>query len=455
MSSLNRISRRQVLLSMAAAGLGAPFARRVVAEEEAAAKDARELQLIAPESRPRHPAQRTPDGVIQPARPLPTLEETDVLVGGGGSAGVAAAVAAGRAGVRTTLIERYGFFGGLWSGGMVLLVMGTHAIVDGQLRRTLRGIGGELLNRLANMDGAILNHADDRANPTSDPEATKIAMDELVTEAGVRVLFHCWATDVVMDGDRPCGVVVDGKSGRHAVLGKVLVDATGDGDVFAAAGAEHEQRLHAIGLVHRLGNVDRADREELKTAGVTSLGGPTPHPSVRWVNLRGPSSNALDVRELTRLEIEHRRAIWKRVQTLRRTPGGESLFLLDTAPQLGVRISRILAGVETLTRADANRSRRFPNTIGVGGADNGRGPEWPIPYGVLVPKKLDGLLAAGRCVSVDEKLIESMRLIAACLVTGHAAGVAAALAVKDRCEPRQVDISKLQARLREQGAYLG
>ncbi|MCX7819401.1 MAG: FAD-dependent oxidoreductase [Kiritimatiellae bacterium] len=455
MNPLRRVSRREILCSMALAGLGAPFARRTIAEERPASESARELQLVPREHRPQYPARRTAEGVIQPARPLPILEETDVLVVGGGAAGVAAAVAAARAGVRTALIERYGFFGGLWSGGMVLYVMGTHAVVGGQLRRTLRGIGGELLDRLARMDGAIIHHRDDRANPTSDPEATKIAMDEMVGEAGVRVLFHCWATDVVMDGDRPCGVVVDGKSGRQAVLGKVLVDATGDGDVFAAAGAEHEQRLHAIGLVHRLGNVDRVDRERLRAAGVTHLGGVTPLPSVTWVNLRGPSANALDIRELTRLEIEHRRAIWRRVVSLRQKPGGEPLFLLDTAPQLGVRISRILAGEQTLTRAEARTSRRFPNTIGVGGDEAGKGCEWPIPYGVLVPKKLDGLLAAGRCVSVDEKLIESMRLIAACLVTGHAAGAAAALAVKDRCEPRQVDIPKLQALLREQGAYLG
>lgn len=260
------------------------------------------------------------------------LDDSDVLVVGGGPAGFAAAVAAARAGVRTTLIERYGYFGGLWTGGMVLLVMGTHAEAEGGLRKTLRDIGDDLLARLSKIDGGILNYQEGRYNPTIDPEAAKHVMDEMAAEAGVRVLFHCWAVDVVMDGDRPCGVVVEGKSGRHAVLGKILVDATGDGDVFAAAGAEHEQRLHAIGLVHRLGNVDRADLAKLKAAGFDRLGNTTPLPSVRWVNLRGPSSNALDVRELTRLEMEHRRSIWNRVQQLRKAPGGEHLFLFDTAP---------------------------------------------------------------------------------------------------------------------------
>lgn len=120
-----------------------------------------------------------------------------------------------------------------------------------------------------------------------------------------------------------------------------------------------------------------------------------------------------------------------------------------------MRISRLLAGTQMLTREDARAGRKFPDTIGVGGADSGRGQEWPIPYGVLVPKTLDGLLAAGRCVCVDEKLIESMRLIAACLVTGHAAGTAAALCARQGCPPRQLEIAALQALLREQGAYLG
>lgn len=153
--------------------------------------------------------------------------------------------------------------------------------------------------------------------------------------------------------------------------------------------------------------------------------------------------------------MEHRRAIWKRVQTLRKTPGGEKLFLLQTAPQIGVRISRLLAGTHQLTYAEARAGTKFPDTIAVGGAQNAHHRGWPIPYGALVPKKLDNLLAAGRCVCVDEKLIEDMRLIASCLTTGHAAGAAAALAVQDRCLPRNVDIPKLQKLLLSQGAWLG
>jgi hypothetical protein len=385
------------------------------------------------------------------------MHETDVLVIGGGPAGFAAAVAAARAGAKTTLVERYGYLGGLWTGGLVLLVYPTHATENGVLTKVVRGVGDDLLARVAKYQHGATNYAAGKRDPTTDPEITKLVMDEMVTEAGVKMLFHCWVADVVMDGSSVRGVILESKAGRQAVLAKVVVDASGDGDVFAAAGAEYEQRLHAIGLVHRLGNADRADLAQLKAAGFKSLGSVEPLPSVKWVNLRGPSTDGLDVGELSRLEIEHRRAIWKRVQTLQQTPGGENVFWLQTAPQLGVRITRLLAATKQLTNAEARAYTKFPDTVAVGGTYSGGGknPGWPIPYGALVPKKIDNLLAAGRCICVDTKLVEDMRLIATCLITGHAAGAGAALAVQSKCRPRDVDTRQLQELLKRQGAYLG
>ncbi len=451
-------TRRDLLKLLSAAGFGTAFASRTVADAVDAAPfspPAPEGKLVPAADRPRYPARLVGGKVVQPERPLAVADKTDVLVVGGGPAGFAAAVAAARTGVKTTLVERYGYFGGQWTGGLVLLVISTHAREDGRLVKVVRGVGDELLERLAAIDGAIVNQKPGQFNPTSDPEATKFMMDEMIREAHVTVLLHCWVADVVMDGPAIRGVVFESKAGRQAILAKVVVDATGDGDVFAAAGAEHEQRLHAIGLVHRLGNVDHADAAKLKEAGLKSLGAIEPLTSVNWVNLRGPSTDCLDVAELTRLEMEHRRAIWKRVQQLRRTPGGEQLFLLQTAPQLGVRISRLLGAATQLTYAEAREGKKFADTIAVGGAQNAQHRGWPIPYGVMVPRKLDNLLAAGRCVSVDEKLIEDMRLIASCLTTGHAAGAAAALSVQSGCRPRDVEIPKLQKLLLAQGAYLG
>ena len=452
------LTRRELLKLLSTAGLGTAFARFAAADEIGAApKDAPvpEGQLVPVTARPRYPARLVGGRVVQPERPLTVARETDVLVVGGGPAGFAAAVAAARTGAKTTLVERYGYFGGQWTGGLVLLVISSHASENGRLVKVLRGVGDELLERLTQIDDAIVNQAPGKFNPTSDPEATKFMMDEMIREAGVKVFLHCWVADVVMEGAALRGVVFESKAGRQAILAKVVVDATGDGDVFAAAGAEHEQRLHAIGLVHRLGNVDRADPARLKAAGVKSLGAPEPLPSVEWVNLRGPSTDCLDIAELSRLEMEHRRSVFKRVQRLRQTPGGEKLFLLQTAPQLGVRVSRLLAGTHQLTYAEARAGKEFPDTIAVGGAQNAQHRGWPIPYGVMVPKKLDGLLAAGRCICVDEKLIEDMRLIASCLTTGHAAGTAAALAVQRGCPPRDLEIAALQKSLRDQGAYLG
>ena len=454
-------TRRDLMRVLSAAGLGAAVSSTRVPEVlgDPALPKARERQPIEPTT-VLHPTARLSDGkVIQPQRTLPVLHETDVLVVGGGAAGFAAAVASARAGARTAIVERYGYFGGLWTGGLVLLVISTHARVGDKRIQVVRGIGDELLRRLDGLDRGVINYGPDRINPTSDAEATKYVMDEMTREAGVTVLLHCWSVDAVMDGREVRGVVVESKEGRQAVLAKVVVDATGDGDVFAAAGAEHVQRLHAIGLVHLLGNVDRVTKEELAKIGGKNprgtLGAATPQPSVRWVNLRGPSADGLDVETLSRLEMDHRRSIWKRVQAFREKSGDDDLVLLQVAPQLGVRTTRLLTGTHCLTYAESREPKAFPDVVAVGGAQSGNHAPWPIPYGVLVPKQLDGLLAAGRCVSMGDRLIEDMRLIGSCLTTGHAAGAAAALAARGGCPPRNVDIPALQKLLTEQGAYLG
>jgi ribulose 1,5-bisphosphate synthetase/thiazole synthase len=454
------LTRRQLLKLLAAAGLGTPFASRLVADEA----DANPARAVKPENivvpntpRDRYPARLVDGKVVQPERPLAIMHETDVLVVGGGPAGFAAAVAAARAGAKTALVERYGYLGGLWTGGLVLLVYPTHATENGVLTKVVRGVGDELLGRIARFPDGATNYAAGKPDPTTDPEITKLVMDEMIQEAGVKMFFHCWVADVVMENNAVRGVVIESKAGRQSILAKVVVDASGDGDVFAAAGAEHEQRLHAVGLVHRLGNVDRADLPNLQAAGFKNLGSVEPLPSVKWVNLRGPSTDGLDIAELSRLEVEHRRSIWKRLEKLRQTAAGDKLFLLQTAPQIGVRITRLLAGTRKMTDTEARSGKRGPDTVAIGGTYGGgaKHPGFAMPYGAMVPKKLDHLLAAGRCLDVDSAMVEDMRLIATCLLTGHAAGAAAALSVQDKCRPREVDLVKLRLLLSKQGAYLG
>jgi len=391
--------------------------------------------------------------VIQPQRELPLLHQTDVLVVGGGPAGVVAALAARRAGVDVTLVERYGHFGGLWTGGLVLLVLG-HIVSGG--KQVCQGIGEEMMRRLDQLDRGIVNRRRG-SNPTVDAEALKYVMVEMIMEAEIDVFLHCWGVDAIMDGNRACGAVFESKSGRQAILAKNVVDATGDGDLFAATGAEHERRKYHVGLVSRIGNLDKVDKAKAKADGAEPrhLGAVTPIPGVRWVNMHGPDVDGLDVAALTKIELNARRLIWKNVQQIRETPGYEQVYLMETAPQVGVRITRVLAGLHTLKMSDVTAGRQFPDVVAVGGAWNGDHHEWQIPYGAMVPKNVDNVLAAGRCISGETLMSDLIRVIPNCFITGHAAGAAAAVAAKDGCTVREVEVPKVQKLLREQEAYLG
>ncbi|HNY77893.1 MAG: FAD-dependent oxidoreductase [Sedimentisphaerales bacterium] len=390
--------------------------------------------------------------VIQPQRELPILHQTDVLVVGGGSAGVVAAIAARRAGASVTLVERYGHFGGLWTGGLVVLIIG-HIVKGG--KQVCQGIGEEMMRRLDKLDGAIIDRRPG-VSPTVDAEAAKYMMVEMIEEAGVDVFLHCWGVDAIVTENTVRGVVFESKSGRQAILAKIVVDATGDGDLFAAAGAEFEHRSHNVGLVSRIGNLDRIDAEKAGQAPKPRrLGSATPVPGVNWVNLTGPEVDGLDIATLTQMEMNHRKFIWNNVQRTRQTPGYEKVYLVETAPQLGVRITRILNGLNRVRLSDLREATKFPDVVGVGGSSGATHGEWQIPYGALVPTKVDNVLAAGRCISVDMGMADLVRLVPNCFVTGHAAGVAAAVAVRDNCRPRDVDIAKVQKVLRQQEAYLG
>jgi len=453
----HRMNRRECLralgLSGLTAGLGwttAPSARAQGVGEssgfQSSVIDARKVQDA-------RTAATIVDGkVIQPQRELPILHQTDVLVVGGGSAGVVAAIAAKRAGANVTLVERYGHFGGLWTGGLVVLILG-HIVKGG--KQVCQGIGEEMMRRMDKLDGAIIDRRPG-VNPTVDAEAAKYVMVEMIEEAGIDVFLHCWGVDAIVTGNTVRGVVFESKSGRQAILAKMVVDATGDGDLFAAAGAEFEHRSHNVGLVSRIGNLDRVDAEKAKeTPRPRRLGSATPAPGVNWVNLTGPEVDGLDLATLTRMEMNHRKFIWNNVQRTRQTPGYEKVYLVETAPQIGVRITRVLNGLNRVRLSDLKAATKFPDVVGMGGASNATHGEWQIPYGALVPTTVDNVLASGRCISMDLGMADLVRLIPNCFVTGHAAGVAAAVAVQDNCRPRDADIAKIQKILRQQEAYLG
>lgn len=400
--------------------------------------------------------------VTEPSRQVPVLAETDVLVIGGGPSGTAAAIAASRTGAETWLVERYNHLGGLWTGGLVLPLLSTHAVdKHKQRKQVIFGIGGEMAKRLQDLGMAI-----NEVNPTVDPEAAKYVLEEMIRESGVKMLYHTWCTDVIMDGRTIKGVLIENKSGRMAILAKVVIDCTGDGDIFHYAGDNYEVMNYAIGLNHRLGNVDRINPDK---PGFTKLniGEPTPLPGVNWVNMWGKEDqDALDVLNLTRLQMDYRKEIWENVQKIKQTPGYEDLFLLEIAPQLGVRMSRILDGEYRLTLEDTMTFKSFRDVIGISGAwtamlykgekiPTAARPYWQIPYRSLIPKKTENLLVAGRCFCFEKDLVEDARIIGTCLVTGHGAGAAAGLSVKENELPRNLDTGKLKNLLLQQGAWLG
>jgi len=400
--------------------------------------------------------------ITEPERKIPVFAETEVLVIGGGPAGVAAAIAASRAGAGTYLVERYNHLGGLWTGGLVLPLLSTHAVDKKNKRKqVIFGIGGEISDRLKKLGMSI-----HEINPVVDPEAAKYVLDEMIAEAGVNMLYHTWASNVIVDGNVIKGVIVENKSGRMAILSKVVIDCTGDGDIFYLAGEKYDMMNYHIGLVHRLGNIDRIkpDRAGVKKP---DIGDPTPIPGVNWVNMNGKNDqNGTDIRTLSALQMEYRREIWEKVQQIKNTPGYEEVFLLDTASQLGVRMSRILDGEYKLTLEDTMTFKSFKDVIGISGAwttmlykglavKSNKRPLWQIPYRSLIPKKTDNLLVAGRCFCFERELVEDTRIIGTCLVTGHGAGAAAALAVKERELARNINAGNLKRLLVEQGAWLG
>ena len=400
-------------------------------------------------------------GVVRPSAVVPTISETDVLVVGGGPAGCVAAISAARAGAKTTLVERYGHFGGLATGGLVVHILG-HWTKEGDKKvQATQGIGEEMMKRLESLPQGIVNR-DFGRNPTLDAEAYKYLLVEMITEANIEVFLHSWAIDAIID-DEPSpetgnpvvrGVVIQTKLGPKAILAKQIIDATGDGDVFVPAGAVHTQRMYNIGLPYRIGNLDRA-KPEKGGKRPRFLGDVTPVPGVRWVNMTGPSLDGVDVKVLSELELKHRKQIWKQVQEVRSTPGYEDVYLMETAPQIGVRVTRVIEGVATLKLDEARAGKKFDDCVGIGGAWHGDHIGWQIPFGALVPKNVENILTAGRSISGEPAMSDVIRVIPNCWVSGHAAGAAAAIAVQDGTLARAVSIPKVRALLKEQKAYLG
>ena len=443
-----------------------------------------------------------PKSITEPARNVPLYGDYEVVVLGGGPAGIAASVAAARAGRRTLLIERYGFLGGMGTAAGVTNFCGLHANVHGGMHRVVQGVASELLARIDRLGGLnaphlILGKILAQAYATA---AYKIAADDLLAAHKVDILFHALGAGVVMHDDKRIhALMVETKAGRQAVIAGIFIDCSGDGDLAAWAGAAFEVGDNAgsmlfPSMMFRLNGIDPqkageawrtipALMEQAEAAGTHKF--PRKAAIVRpqrsgieWrVNFTqlarpdGKAVNGLVPDELTRGEIDGRRQALEAFEFLRTVPGFEKSYIVDLPPQLGIRETRRVIGGHMLSGEDVLGCASFNDSIGVNG--------WPmeqhvagdvifkfppipesrgfneLPYRMLVPEGLDNLLMAGRCASMTHDGQSAARVSGGCFVMGEAAGTAAALALGGNTNPRDIAIEKLQQQLQQQGAFIG
>lgn len=402
------------------------------------------------------------DTINEPASQVPIAERCDVLVAGSGPAGIAAALAAARTGASTCLVERYGYLGGMMTGAHVTAVLG---VGDGHGPKA-QGLTAEIRERMERHGPVIPGRSGDYR---VDAEVFKWQVGEMLAEAGVHIRLHTLACAPVLDGQHVRGAYVESKSGREAILAAVTVDATADADLAHRAGCGSENETHDVTLGYRLTGIDTErverfrqespeDYEEIAAEASRRNGGVMLGKSryLKHIDVTDPV-------QLTEAELLLRHDYFQALAYLREyMPGYEKAQIAETHPQIGVRQSRRIHGEYTLTHDDLLASRHFPDGIGRLGSYlleyrsyTVKGLDYDIPYRSLVPKGIDGLLVAGRSISCDYQACNTMRLIVPCLVTGQAAGCAAALSAQHTVRPRNVDITALRAALIAQGAFLG
>ena len=434
--------------------------------------------------------------ISEAAREVPVADRSDVVVVGGGPAGIAAAVSAARRGASVTLLERYPYLGGLASGGMVLVLDDMH----NGLEVTVQGICMEMIERMQKWGLCVTPPEGDRQldvretpemwrkwarwglfdfnthsmpHPVCfaaafDPDGFKRASYEVIGESGVKLRTHSWFSSAIDEDGRIRGVICETKEGREAILGDVVIDTTGDLDVAAAAGAKFQEDTFILTTVSRWGGVDTAaaerfefeDPETFKRVDHEAkrlIGGcwsywwlKTPLPGIVWLNCpHMPKLSGLKVADLTRAEIEGRGRIERLLDFARANmPGFEKAYVVDFAPQTGVRQTRLLEGEYVVTKDDVASRRHFADSVC-------RGRDYYTPYRAMLPREVDQLLVAGRHYSATPAAQRTSREIPPCMAMGEAAGVAAVEALNSGRLVRNVDVGAVQKQLRAQGADPG
>ena len=444
---------------------------------------------------------------IEPSNTLPVYDECDILVVGGGSAGHSAAMAAARAGAKNIiLMERYGYMGGDVTGGYVIMV----PKLSWYDKSFVRGLQEEWFTRMASIPDAVLGPELSKIGVTDpalvnawqaihgcvsesepqrlvravyyEPNQLKIELDKMLLEERdkIRVLYHSWGTKPILEGGAVKGVIFESKEGRQAVLAKAVIDATGDGDLFRQTGtpfralADSNTRSSTTALVWRIGGTNWDIYTEWRKAnpaaakalvdGMSRLAGfrcaplPSSVNEVCWINNWHADKDCSNVRDITQTEIETRDTMRAVLEYLREAcPAAfRRAYLYDIAPQLGSRCSFRLQGEYIMTANDFAFAPKFDDVIAWHSTIcriNDCGPV-EIPYRAILPRGVDNMLCPGRHISADDVAIDWLTLIPQCVGTGQAAGVAAAVAVRDGTTVRDVDIKKVQDILVEQDVPL-
>jgi len=458
--------------------------------------------------------------ITEPRRETPIVAEADVVVCGGGPGGLPAGIAAARHGASVLLIERYGFLGGLATAGLIAPILGhtasrsTTPIVEGLLR--------EVVERMHRLGGApSWQEACQEWGIRFQAEAFKHVADEMVQEAGVNLLLHSLVANAIVDDRQIRAVISESKSGRKAVAGQVVIDATGDADVAFRAGAPTKQgrdfdgQVQSMGSFVHIGGIPDLSEEERRAA-VEKVRKAMNAGQLRFYNadftalntMRGDhfspnmtraAGDPTDVRDLTRAELKVRHDVWQLIVFLRQeVPGFEECYIRATSPQVGSRESRRVVGEYVLTSQDLQEGHKFRDAVARGSwwidihcplgethpvhlcviecpkretcpfwlAEHGKSmiarerlyppdDDWyDIPYRCLTPKRIDNLLVSGRCISATHQAMAGARVMGTCMAIGQAAGVAAALAVREGVRPRDVDVDEVRNLLRADGALL-
>jgi len=407
----------------------------------------------------------------EPARDLPIAREADVIVVGGGPAGLVAAIAAARAGAKTLLIEQFGYLGGTATASLMACINGFRNQVEPDATQTVRGIAEEIVLGLKAVGGLGRSPYPQKAYPTEpgrleysyvvDTERFKHLTLELCVQAGVELLFHTFFCQAIVEEAAVRGVIVENKSGRQALLARCVVDASGDGDVAARAGAPFWQTVK-----------DEAPRLNDTLMYRIQFGGARPAGqyacdlgtgAVVWGPAVGPINGA-DAGELSRAETEARLRVYEDfARKQEANPELANAVVVETPPLLGIRQTRFIEGEYTLTAEDAIEGRRFADVVAIsscpiihyyGYRRYLEHEGYDIPYRCLVPKGVDNLLIAGRCISSEQQPYESHRAMVPIMAIGQAAGAGAALCARAGLTPRQLDVRTLQKTLLAQGAEL-